>query len=168
MTNVPVDELIIAEVVTRLQRITIENDFAHDVAQVVRSNRLGTNWKPTPKTILVRKGDEQRAPELDLPGNPSAIGYLLPVELEINGNADPRGTGSAETLPAELLACVRQAITNPPTNPKQWHTFGGLAIDAEFDAPVNELTDAGEVSGINVAISVWYRISENNPYQARA
>ncbi len=168
MTSVPVDELIVTELVTRLERITTENEFALDVAQVVRSNRLGTNWKPTPRTIVVRKGDEQRAPELDLVGNPPAIGYLLPLELELNGNVDPRGTAAAETLPSELLACVRKALTNPPTNPSQWYTFGGLAIDAEIEAPIQVLTDGGEVAGLTVTVAVWYRISETNPYEARA
>jgi hypothetical protein len=48
-----------------------------------------------------------------------------------------------------------------------WHTFGGLAVDAQWKSPEYVSADGG-IDGVNVPIAITYRTDEDDPTEVRA
>ena len=49
-----------------------------------------------------------------------------------------------------------------------WWNFGGLAINAAFESIEKYIADDGGANGVLVPLRVTYRVSETDPYTARA
>jgi hypothetical protein len=164
----PIPELIAEEIVDRLERITVDNGFAFDVAFVTRGNRLGTNFLRKPYGILVILGDNVRNEEMDHEGNPPAIAYDLTVMVKCLANIADTDDGSHNTRSNQMIAAAMKAITNPTVSPSTWYTLGGNAIEANFGDIEYFSASEGDHAGATLPIEVTYRISETDPFTVRA
>ena len=163
----PVPELIALEIVSRLELITVANGYAFNVPQVVRPNRKGDNWERKHLSIGVLQGESERVPELDCPGNPPALCYRVVFNLECvckDSEIDSPDAAHA-TNENEIAAAVVKAITDDGAT---WYTMNGNAIDSEIGTHTPFSSPEGEANGVQIPISVMYRVSENDPFQVRA
>lgn len=164
MSSTPINELIAAIVVARIQVITLDNGWVFDVSEVVRPNRKGDNWEYKHMGVGVVQSDDVVNEELSHAGNPPAEAHDLTLNLYCITRDSKDETDAHATATNLLVASVRKAITSPAT----WHTFGGYAIDAEFGTVSPFVSPEGELLGATLPLVVTYRISENDPFIARA
>ena len=68
----------------------------------------------------------------------------------------------------QVAADIIEAIAVPATNPNQWYTFGGNAINASIGANAPFISSEGDRAGIIVPVRVTYRVSENDHTVVRA
>lgn len=158
-------EKIGQELEQRLLEILVGNGYAFDVAEVVRPTRRGENWQQRHQSIAVLQDTSERVPELDCPGNPPSICYATTFQLvgicrDSVSETDPRVVNDGS-----IAAAIIRAITVPASI---WHTFGGVAINAEIGNTEPATTGDGEINGVVIPIRVIYRVSENDPYTVRA
>lgn len=111
-------------------------------------------------SIVVQKAIERPIPVLDRPGNPP--GKAFEATFNINcfietAEGETKFSELCEEAAAEIVK--RVSAVDAPT----WHTFGGLAINARFEAVRDLPTDTGKKGGITVPLIVQYRVSENDP-----
>lgn len=161
-------EQIVDELVERLERITLENDFAFDVAAVEQPNRTGKTPSYKPRSIVVLPDDAIRDEELDLPGNPPAIAYRLDVRVVAIGSHSDTSTDPAHQDARRVAGTAVVAITTPATNPHRWYTFGELAIDAEIGDQTPIASPQATLSAYAFTVSITFRVDENDPFTARA
>jgi len=166
-----VPELISIEIASRLEAITIANGYSFNIAEVVRPSRKGSNWLRAHLGVGVLQGDSDRVPELDCPGNPPALCYSVQFTLvcvckdsEIDDQYIDGGQAHA-TSENDMAAAVVKAITNDGTT---WHTMNGNAIDTDIGTHTPFSSPEGEMNGVQIPISVMYRVAENDPYTVRA
>lgn len=157
-------EQIVAAVRTRLADITTGNGYQFSVAGVTRPTRYG-GYTPTDLQVVVTQGPIPRAPELDHPGNPPAIAFESTVNIAVNLMPNRKTDSNAsDTWRHRAVASVQKAVTSV----SNWHNWGGLAINTEFDEPDLDYQDDGGNIGVIVPIVVTFRVSETDPYTARA
>jgi len=160
-------ESIALEVVRRLERIQIENDYTFDCPKVVRPDRQGDSWTPVDGLIVVTQSDSTRNTESDYPGNPPAIAYDTDFEIncfvrdsdfareDINPEQNDRGS--------QLI----KAITTEAVDDSTWYTLGGYAVQADIGDIKSYPQSEGVHNGVTLVLKVMHRQSENNPYQVR-
>ena len=162
VATLPVVTRIGDELFNRLNRLTAGySDYTY-VYEVVRATRIA-QYTPRHLQIILTKGDRERRPENDCFGNPQGLAYaqrfdirchVLPSELD-----DTPIDQYCEVFEADIVKTVCDAT--------RWHTFGELAINAEWIEP-EAIVSEGGIGGVNVPIAVVYRIDEGNPYNVRA
>jgi len=157
-------EQIVAAVKTRLADITTGNGYQFSVAGIQRPKRYGA-YTPTDLQAVVTQGAITRVTELDHPGNPPAIAYGSTIQIAVNLMPNRKtDTLAADTWRHRAAASVIKAVTSV----SNWHNWGGLAINTEFEEPdFDTQDDAGNI-GVIVPIVVTFRVSETDPYTARA
>lgn len=165
----PVAEKIAAELVTRLDAITTGNGYEFTRESVTRPRRLDRDFTPRNYSIVVEQVGETEREEMSYPGNPPAIAY----ESVFNVYGFVRESDDATTSPAitenQMAAAIKKAIAEDAS----WHTFGSNAFDASFGQ--TEMFEGGEnlpftvveSNGVIVPLSVFYRVSELDPYAVR-
>ena len=159
----PINEQIIAVIKTRLALITVANAYQENVPEVTRPVRnRGIN--PRNNEITVTKGDEEKDEELSHDGNPPAIAWNMPVEIRGILRTNEKDNNAIDTLANQLAADIMKAVTNATP----WHTFGGLAINAAFESIEKYIDESGGANAVLVPLKVTYRVSETDPYTARA
>lgn len=149
----PVSEQIMAAVKTRMDAVFT----AH------RSTRIAT-WQPKDLVVHVHQGALTPNPELSCPGNPPAQAWDL--EAIVAGIVKPSDTSTVpiDTYRNRLVADIVKAATDA----NQWHTWGGRALNTTFGASETIVEDNGAVSGVMVRMVITFRVSETDPYAARA
>ena len=158
----PILEQIAATVVQRLGEITKANGFQFDAESVVRVNRDATDWTPRHLSILVVQGEEVENPELSHPGNPPGIAYDVGFNIHGFVRHSDRETVTSAITENQMIASIKKSITNS----HDWHNFGGLAIDAQWNDKPFE-SNENDHEGATVGIVITYRISERDPYVVR-
>lgn len=159
----PVVERIAVRLFERLQMLAAgASDFVK-VREVIRPTRI-EDFTPKHMQVVLKQADVEDVPELSFPGNPPVKAkrqrfdvhcHLLPSEK------DPTPIDEyATTLEAE----VSKAITAGDAD--YWHTFGGLAVDAQI-GPREPIAADGGVDGFTLPVFVVYRTPEQDPYTAR-
>lgn len=159
-----VPELIATEIVTRLQQITTGNGYAFSVSEVVRPTRLQQSITPKHHQIQVVQTVNAFNPQMTHEGSPPAIAYDVVFNLHCFIRDSDSSTTPRATLENDIEASVRKAICNA----SDWYNFDGNAIIADWGQARPFVSQEGEHSGIVVPLIVTYRVSETDPYTARA
>lgn len=158
----PVVTRISDEIVERLQVLIAGDDIAYQFKDVIRPTRLA-QYAPEHGLIVLTRGEVARQPEVDCPGNPPAIGYKQTFLIRVHVAPSELDETPLETIEDVMEAAIHNAIRNDA----DWHTFGGIAIHADLGAQMTMTADGG-YNGFAVPLDVTYRISEGDPYTARA
>lgn len=148
----------------RLERLKAQLTIYAPFVEVLRPTRLG-GYTPKHLQIVMTDGACERVPELDCPGNPPAIAWRQTWNIRCHvmpSEKDP--TPSAEYCNVQHAAVV-QAVVNDGGS--RWWTFNELALDAEWESPEPIAAD-GSFVGVNVPLSVTFRVEEGNAYEVRA
>lgn len=160
--SLPVISRIGQELFDRLKRLEADYSDFLSISEVVRPLRLG-QYTPKHLQIVLTKGDAERVPELDCFGNPPAIAWRQRFDIRCHVMPSERDDTPLDTYNELMQASVVKTVCDA----SQWHTFGGVAVNAEWDQA--ELIDSdGGPAGINVPILITYRTDEGNPFNARA
>jgi len=163
VTERPVVALISDEIFRRLETLAAApNDFI-EICEVIRPLRLG-GYTPRHLQIVMTRGDDERLPELDCPGNPPAVckrqmfdirGHIMPSEKDTTPNDRYRDA---------MVDIIEKAIRGDETT---WYTMGGSAINTEWGSAI-DIDSEGSFAGVMVPVLVTYRHSEGNPSEVRA
>lgn len=162
-----VDLRLLAEVKTRLERVSTANGFDFNVERVAEPNRLGTNASPLPRSFELRVISISPNEAFDLPGNPPAVGQTLELWLLAHESHSDASTSGRDRDAMMMISQARRAVTQPPADPHLWHTFGGLAIDAEFGEAARIKAGDGTPAGWSIPLLIHYRHDENDSTQVR-
>jgi len=159
----PIIERIAVTLFERLRLLTAGASDFIKVREVIRPTRI-EDFRPQHLQIVLKQSDVEDVPELSFPGNPPAKAkrqrfdvhcHLLPSEK------DPTPIDEYATVfEAEVIKAVTEGDAD------YWHTFGGLAIDAQV-GPKEPIAADGGVDGFTLPVFVTYRTSEQDPYTAR-
>lgn len=158
---IPVVSLISNEIFARLQGLVTAEISSYTFVDVVRPTKLAT-YTPRNGLIVLFRGEATRLPELDCPGNPPAVAmrqtFLIKVHI---------APSEHDTTPVDLFEdVVESEIHNALTEPDDWYTWGGYAIDSHIQ-PTVAVTSDGGYDGIAVPMHVVYRTVEGDPYTVR-
>jgi len=159
----PINERIAATLYARLRLLTADYVGTTKIKEVVRPTLRG-NYTPKHLQVVLTQDDPERAPDFDRPGNPPSIGWEQRFDIRCHVMPSETDTTPVAEYINTISADVVLAVT---TGSVQWHNFDGLAIDAEWQSR-ETIDEDGSFGGINVPLSVLYRVEENDPYQARA
>lgn len=159
----PVAERIAVVVKTRLGLIDGTGSYQTTAAGVQRPQRIAT-FQPKDFLLVVTQQDITKIPELSGPGNPPSTAWSLPFEIAGILRQSETDSTPSDTYKNKFWADVVKALTSV-TN---WHSFGGLAINADI-GDVQEHTD-GESGdrGFKLILTVTFRTSELDPTEVRA
>ena len=162
--NATIENSIIECIVARLRAITQANDYAFDMLDVIRPDALGKNFTVQDKLILVEMSANARFPSQDRPGNPPAIAYEMVIESRMVLRHGEReiDVNSSEALYA--AAAMKKAITAN----SHWWQMNNNAFNANIGETAPFVIESGNVVGVMVPTTVWYRVSENNPFVSRS
>ena len=158
----PVITLISDEIFARLQSLVSGGSGPYSFVNVVRPTKLAT-YTPQHGLIVLTRGEQIRAPELDCPGNPPSICWQQTFLIRVHIAPSERDETPVEVFEDFAQAEIIKAIRNSAT----WHTLGGNAINAQFEPMVTTTSDGG-YDGVAVAVNVVYRVAEDDPYTVRA
>ena len=161
-------ESIAVELIRRLNRITIDNDYTFDAYDVVRPDRIGAEVNPTDGLIVVIQADSVRNSELDHPGNPPAVAYDTIFEVHCFVRLSDKSDNDYQEIQSDRGAQIIKAITTEATDAGRWFSFGEKAINTELGDVKNFSISEGNHNGVTVAMTITHRQSENNPYTVRA
>lgn len=156
----PVIQRITTAIQSRLKPVAISNVSGVGKVGIVRPQR----HIDSDDAIVIQKVSDKPIPALDRPGNPP--GKANEATFNINCFIESQESESkfSELCDETASEIVRRiTVVDTPT----WHTFGGLAINARFEALKDLPTDTGKKGGITVPLIVQYRVSENDPSVVR-
>jgi hypothetical protein len=159
---IPVIEIIARKIVTRLEAIQVANGYNVNVSKVIRPKKVDENTNEDYQ-IRIIQADSERMPEMDCAGNPPAVAYNQPFEIEGIMLPSDTTTKSADEFRNEFSADITKALTTPAT----WWNWDGLAFNSGVMPPELKADDGGGVIGVKIVLNVMYRTSENDPYTAR-
>jgi hypothetical protein len=160
----PVIERIAQELYTRLSVLAEDTSTAETkVSEVIRP-KMVEDYTPKHLQIVMKFGSSVIVPELMCPGNPPAIAREQTINLHLHVMPSELDANPLDELEQQFIADVIDAVT---TSQNTWHTFGGLAIDAEWRDQEDIVGDGGP-DGITLPIAITYRTDEGNPYNVRA
>jgi hypothetical protein len=162
VTERPIVAKIADELFARLETLVDSPDEPIAIVEVVRPLRLG-DYTPLDRQIVLTRGDRERVEDLDCPGNPPANAWAQVFNIRITIAPSEKDTTPIELYEDALQASVVKAVASPD----MWWTFGGNAVDAAWQTPERVELDGG-FGGINVPITITFRVSENDPYAVRA
>jgi hypothetical protein len=161
-------ESIAVELIRRLEEITIDNDYTFDAYDVVRPDRTGVEVNPVDSLIVIKQGKSTRNTELDMPGNPPALAYETPFEIECFVRLSDKAENEYQEIQSDRGAQIIKAITTEATDAGRWFSFGEKATNTELGDIENFEVSEGNHCGVTVAMTVTHRQDENNPYNARS
>ena len=161
-TDIP--EQIHTELETRLEAITTGNGYSFSVSGVDRVSRDAREWSPKNLGIGITQPAESRNEQLDHEGNPPANAYDLLFNLHLFVRQSNDSGTSDQTTENAFVASVKKAVANA----SDWHTFGGLAFNADWGTRQAFIPDEGKHAGATLPLVVQYRISETDPFTSRA
>jgi hypothetical protein len=166
--TLPVIERIANTLVERLQAITIANGYDINIAAVGRLNRLATNITAENHAIWVIQGDTIPNDEQTHEGNPIALGKTTTWNVHIFVRQSDSDMTPYSTNVNIASAAAQLAIRSPAVAPHMWHTMDGDAVMVEFGTESPMLSAEGEQSGVTIPVNVTYRVSEDDPTEARS
>ena len=152
-------EQIYEVLVDRLEAMLDNDTYDIGIVEVIRPTRVG-EFTPRDRQVLVVQGDDERVNELDIPGNPPGIARRQTFNVRCHLMPDET---SGEDVVNQAAADIIKAITTPNAT---WHTMNGLAMDSEIGKFEYVNFDGGP-DGVNVPVSVTYRVSEYSPFVSR-
>jgi hypothetical protein len=162
----PVSERIACEIFDRLQLLAAQYSVYTPVSEVIRPTRMG-GYTPKHLQMVLTQNDPEVDSELGCPGNPPATALKILFNIRCHVMPSEKDITVVDEIINTFDADVVRVITDPDLFGTQWHTMGGLAIDAEFQTRESIDSD-GSFAGTNIPLLVTYRTDENNPYNVRA
>jgi hypothetical protein len=157
-----VEEQIARELYRRLRLMLSSTSYQTKVRSVIRPTRLG-NFTPDHLQIVLTMGETVEVDELMYPGNPVGLARELTFNIHCHLLTDENSSTAIDQEVSQFAADVQKAVCIPAAT---WHTFDGNAIDAAWKA--KELINAdGGIDGVNLPLTVLYRVSELDPYATR-
>lgn len=164
----PVSELIIEEVARRLEEITEANGFAFDIGTVWRPSQRSQEMSLGHHDIDVVMVGQSVNEDLSHPGNPPAVCWEMTLHLHCVNEQDRNETESHSTLDNEFAAAVHKAIVARAADQNLWYTMDGNAVDTRFGNISPFLKQSGDYGGVTMVLNILYRVSEDDPTEARA
>lgn len=137
-------------------------NYTIDVSEVVRPTRFG-DFTPKDRQIVLVQGPQEMVAELSHPGNPPAQAFRQVFQVRCHVMGSERSTETIDELLNQFQSDIVKAITSAGST---WHTFGGLAIDAQFMS-VEYVSADGGIDGVNCPLAVTYRTDEDDLTQVR-
>jgi hypothetical protein len=134
-----------------------------DVCEVIRPTR-SIDWTPRDRQIVLVQGQPEIVEELMRPGNPPATAYRQTYQIRCHLLPSER---QAETIDEMLNMFHADVVRAVCSGSSTWHTFDGLAVDAQWKSPEYVSADGG-IDGVNVPIAITYRTDEDDPTEVRA
>lgn len=164
----PIVERIADELYQRLRLLTAGYSDQFIASDVIRPRRNDTGT-PEHQQIVLTQSALSINSELMCPGNPAAIAYVVTFNIHCRVMPSERDTTFVEEMINTMAAEVVRVVCDESIldDALQWHTFGNLAIDAEWLPHENVDTD-GSYDGVIVPLAVTFRVSEKNPFTVRA
>jgi hypothetical protein len=159
----PISEQIAVVVKSRLEAITTGNGYETTQSGVIRPKRIETT-QPKDYQITIAQGDKTPNEALSHPGNPPAICWDFPFTISGILRQSETDTTAQDTLKNTFEADVIKSLTSV----SNWHTMGGLAINSTISNVEDYFDAEAEAGAFRVVLTVMYRVSENDPYTARA
>lgn len=157
-----------APVIQRIANVIRQRLIDHRVAPtrngdvglvvVAKPNRPA---KPT-ETLVVQQRPSRPLPRLNCPGNPPANAFN--VIFDLNCYVDQRINDESKYTEAcnAIVRLVVHAITHPEDEPYLWHTFDGLAINAQIGESRDLIDENSVTLGVTVPLTIQYRVAEND------
>ena len=113
------------------------------------------------KIIVLTHEDIEQDEELSCAGNPPKIAWVLPVKVAAIIEPDDDDTQPIDQRMNDFIVLAMDAITEPDA----WYQFGGNAIDAMLEAPIQYQPSDDTARGMMFTIRVTYRVDETNQTQ---
>ena len=110
-TERPVVSRISDEIFARLQTLVSGSAGAYSFADVVRPTKIAT-YTPQHGMIVLTRGEVARAPSIDLPGNPPAIGWQQTFLIRVHIAPSEKDTTPVEVYEDVMEAEIHRAIVN--------------------------------------------------------
>nr|WP_294565007.1 hypothetical protein [uncultured Rhodopila sp.] len=148
--GLPLWEAIAVAVAAKLATIKVAAGYAVDVASVVRPTRTGVAYTPTDHGICLLQGEPR--PVETVPGNPPAIEWELPIQLDLTIQTD--ATVPADTTINVFAAAVNAAMMADP----QW---GALALNTRLES-IAYPHPADGIEGVTLTYVINCRTAEND------
>lgn len=160
--STPVIESIAQELYSRLQAMVGSALYATDVQEVIRPTRNG-NYTPLDGQIVLTYGSVEPVGELMLPGNPVGLAWNQTFVIHLHVLSDEESQAPIDQIVQQFAADVQKAVC---ISGHDWYTFGGLAIDAEWQS-LQLIVNDGGLDGVALNLTVLYRVSERDPAVVR-
>ena len=154
--QLPIVELITRNIETTLASVTMPERFwlhPTDSVTVLRPTKTG-EYSPRHLQMVLVQGDPTRATDLDIPGNPPAVGWRQAYSVNCVIIVAERSSWSIDEAANIFWANVVKTVSADPQR-------GGLANDTVLLAP--QLWREIGYEGITVEFDVIYRCAENDP-----
>lgn len=157
----PIVEQIAVKIQTRLQQIKTTNGYEITVPSVVRPARLDETAPANNQIYLIQETPTKNE-SLSCPGSPAKHAWDQPFRISIGLRPSERLTTSIDTLRNIAQADIQKALAQPTTG--DWSQWDGLALRSELGSSDWYADDEGAVAGVQMVLTVTYRIPENDPY----
>ena len=159
----PISEQIAVVVRNRLAAISTGSGYETTTTGAIRPTKQGVT-QPKDYQIIVKEGDKTENAELSHPGNPMAVAWNFPFLIRGIVRPSDTNTTALGTIKNTFEADVDKSLRSVAN----WHTFGGLAINATITQAVQEDSDDVGAGVFVMTLNVIYRVSETDPYTVRA
>ena len=113
------------------------------------------------KIIVLTHEDIEQDEELSCAGNPPKIAWVLPVKVAAIIEPDDDDTQPIDQRMNDFIVLAMDAITEPDA----WYQFGGNAINATLEAPIQYQPSDDTARGMMFTVRVTYRVDETNQTQ---
>jgi hypothetical protein len=157
----PIIEQIALKIKARLEAITTANGYEITIASVIRPLRIDETMATNNQIYLTQETPTRNA-ELSCPGNPAKHAWDQPFRIAIGLRPSETATTPLDTLRNTAQADIQKALAQPTSG--DWSQWDGLAIRSELGTSEWYLDDDGSTAGIQMVLTVTYRIPENDPY----
>lgn len=160
----PVVERIAKVIAQRLAQISVAGGYSFD-AVVDRPERMGANYSPVDKQVVLTQGRRTASPQHSTEGGPGGLLKAWQQEFVIVPFAvrSDRSTASVDELINQREADAMRAITTPLAPGDDWMTMDGLSFLADFGEPDTYYLKEQPVGSI-ISLLVTYRHPENDPF----
>lgn len=129
-------------------------------AGVYRPKKQG-DFPVEDKIIVVTHEDIERDEELSCAGNPPKIAWVLPVKVAAIIEPDDDDTQPIDQRMNDFIVDAMDAVTID----NYWYQFGGNAINATLEAPIQFQPSDDTARGMMFTVRVTYRVDETNQTQ---
>lgn len=161
--TIPVIERIADKLVTRLAECTVANGYAVTVSEAIRAKRNASD-SPLDYQVVVGQGEIERQEDMDRAATIPQIAYS--ATFNITGVLMPSDTNNTDydQLANIFAADLQRSICTPGDS---WHNWDGLAFNSTLGNWSTRLESDGSPSGVDIAVTVFYRVDESDPRTAR-
>jgi hypothetical protein len=124
---------------------------------------LLANFSPRDWQAIISPGNPEPSSEWSFQGNPPVQAFAVPYVI----TCYRRQSNDDERPIDELLAEFSSAVMATITEPADWYTWGGAAVNTQL-GPINKWQgDDASAAAHQLQLNVIYRHSELNPYTPR-